>query len=628
MRFHVVSRHLSFHQLLMFCPFPLFCKFPVQQLGIGSIGTLISHHLRLALPASPISLIVKKAYRFPSTRLYPFGKPERPPITLSVERDGHVTTSESYELEVWHDGRAERIIRSQQTSFQDEPATPPNGPIDSLVVCLKTSATVSALQVLRDRLSPSSVVTLIQNGMGVYDELCASIWPDPKTRPFFVIGTTTHGVSPGQGYGTIHHRSKAGAGELKLGVVPDPRQELDLEAWLWGKAVSDLPVLAPPSSPTLPLTSLPLASTKLDPLSDTLTALLSLSQLSPSLLPIHSLHHQLLLKVALNSVINPLTAILGAGSLPNGALFGSAPSHRLIRDLTHESSDVLTAYLHSLSAPHSPPFDVIRLFSWEGLERRILALIHATSNNTSSMAVDVSRGRTTEIEHINGYLIALGKRLGVETPRHRMVREMVKFTAEVNGLKPDVLPKTMDRVSDRRERIQSNLGRRRKLTVREMDLEEKRLELKERKLWLAEEQMAETKRARRRAAKKGPLDEAKTRNVAVNIQIEGTIPAVSEEEAAGAESTLTSITANDNAASDVSTEESPSATQAAAVTAETPETDEAKPDTIPQAPPMKRLTTLISPFSARDQSIPPVSPTKSNPPPRTTRRHELGGYDR
>ena len=244
------------------------------------------------------------------------------------------------------------------------------------------------------------------------------------------------------------------------------------------------------------------------------------------------------------------------------------------------------------------------------------------------MAVDVSRGRTTEIEHINGYLIALGKRLGVETPRHRMVREMVKFTAEVNGLKPDVLPKTMDRVSDRRERIQSNLGRRRKLTVREMDLEEKRLELKERKLWLAEEQMAETKRARRRAAKKGPLDEAKTRNVAVNIQIEGTIPAVSEEEAAGAESTLTSITANDNAASDVSTEESPSATQAAAVTAETPETDEAKPDTIPQAPPMKRLTTLISPFSARDQSIPPVSPTKSNPPPRTTRRHELGGYDR
>ena len=198
-----------------------------------------------------------------------------------------------------------------------------------------------------------------------------------------------------------------------------------------------------------------------------------------------------------------MTAVLGAGSLPNGALFGSTPSHRLIRDLVREASDVLTAYLHSLSAPHSPPFDVIRLFSVEGLERRILALIRATAENTSSMAVDVSKGRTTEIEHINGYIMFLGKRLGIETPCHKMIREMVKFTAQVNGLQADLNPDFVGRVADRRSDIAMRLGRGRKLNDREMALEEKRLELEDRRLYLQEEQALEMKRARRRIAKSG-----------------------------------------------------------------------------------------------------------------------------
>ena len=267
--------------------------------------------------------------------------------------------------------------------------------------------------------------------------------------------------------------------------------------------MSSVPILAPPPTPSLPLRTIPQSRIDLEPLANTVTALLSVAQLSPTLLPMPHLHHQLLLKVAINSVINPLTAVLGAGSLPNGALFGSTPSHRLIRDLVREASDVLTAYLHSLSAPHSPPFDVIRLFSVEGLERRILALIRATAENTSSMAVDVSKGRTTEIEHINGYLMALGNRLGIETPCHKMIREMVKFTAQVNGLQTGLNPDFVGRVADRRSDIAMRLGRGRKLNDREMAMEEKRLELEERRLYLQEEQALVMKRARRRIAKSG-----------------------------------------------------------------------------------------------------------------------------
>ena len=411
-------------------------------------------------------------------------------------------SSKNYELEVWHDGRAERIIGARSGDREGASSSPPNGPISSLIVCLKTSATVSALQILKARISPSSVITLVQNGMGVYDELCSSIWPDPKTRPYFIIGTTTHGVSPGDQRGVVRHQSKGGEGEVKWGVVPDPRNEVDLEAWLWGQHVASSPILAPPSAPGLPLRSIPRCTTDLRPLSDTITALLSLSLLSPTLLPMPHLHHQQLLKLALNSVINPLTAILGAGSLPNGALFGSIPSQRLIRGLVREISKVLTAYLHTLSSPHAPPPDVIRLFSPEGLEKRVVSLIQSTAQNRSSMAVDVSMGRTTEIEHINGYLIALGRRLGIDTIHHRMLRDMVKFTAEINGLKTDSQHGTPEQVADRRADIQAKLGQPRKLSPKETELEEKRLELQERQIWVEEDRLLQLKRERRKAAKR------------------------------------------------------------------------------------------------------------------------------
>lgn len=151
------------------------------------------------------------------------------------------------------------------------------------------------------------------------------------------------------------------------------------------------------------------------------------------------------------------------------------------------------------------------------------------------MAVDVTKGRMTEVEHINGYLIALGQRLGVETPCHRMVREMVKFTAEVNGLKPDIRPVTVERVGDRRERIQSRLGRGRKLTPREMDIEEKRLELEERRLALAEEQVQDAKRVRRRATKAGfraKQREAKQSATVVEVPAEPDVEPSLESESA------------------------------------------------------------------------------------------------
>ncbi|RSH95262.1 2-dehydropantoate 2-reductase (Ketopantoate reductase) (KPA reductase) (KPR) [Saitozyma podzolica] len=422
-------------------------------LGVGSIGTLISHHLRLANASAPISLIVRKGTANP---------PPKPrddaPIWLSVQRANQRSTSKGFDIEKYDERRRPQ---PPDPSRDDINADAVAGPIDSLVVCLKTHATLPAVRTLAHRLSPNSVITLLQNGMGVYDQLCSVLFPDPETRPHFVIGTTTHGVTFTKHFGVVQHRSKLGDGEIRWGVAPDPRGEVDLEQ--------------PSSTPT--------PTPNLDNLRTTLETLLSMRSLSPSLLPMPHLHHQLLLKLALNATINPLTAILGVGALPNDSLVAAEPGYRLIRLLSAETSAVLTAYLHSLSSPHSPPPDVVRLFSPESLEKRTFALCRATSTNISSMAMDTGRGRETEIDSINGYMISLGVRLGIPTPSHRLVTEMVKFATSVNGLDPMLAGMYRQAVVGAREERREVA--REAMTERELSLREREVAVAEGQLKLA-----------------------------------------------------------------------------------------------------------------------------------------------
>jgi hypothetical protein len=263
--------------------------------------------------------------------------------------------------------------------------------------------------------------------------------------------------------------SNVGEGDIKWGLVPDPRNAVDLESWAYGGKLANTSILSPPETPALPLPLPPASSTDLAPMYKTLSALLSLTSLNSTLLPMPHMHHTLLLKVALNATINPLTAIIGAGSLPNGALIGSSPSHRLIRMLSNETSSIIVAYFENLYAPNPPPPDALRLYTREALIQRTLALCRATSGNTSSMAADTKNARMTEIDHINGYLIQLAERQNIPAPHHRMLREMVKFTTEVTGLRKD-----------------TSLGTRTRLTRRKMDIDDRVRDSQSRRLMFEE----------------------------------------------------------------------------------------------------------------------------------------------
>jgi 2-dehydropantoate 2-reductase len=122
-------------------------------------------------------------------------------------------------------------------------------------------------------------------------------------------------------------------------------------------------------------------------------------------------------KLILNCAYNAISAIT---RLPYGLLFENEGARDLMRSVVHECLAV--ARRESIALPSD---------SWQGVER-----IAATmSAQFSSTAQDVMRGRPSEIDHLNGYIVRKGKSLGIDTPANQALYALVKllesaFTAD------------------------------------------------------------------------------------------------------------------------------------------------------------------------------------------------------
>jgi len=139
----------------------------------------------------------------------------------------------------------------------------------------------------------------------------------------------------------------------------------------------------------------------------------SVAMLNASGLTIHPEHNilpRLWQKLVINAGINPYTALLDC---PNGEIL-SAPLYRdSIDGLCRELSELMRASGQAEATP-------------EALRQRIETVARRTARNTSSMRADVLGGRVTEIQFINGYLVRLGKELGIATPVNQMLTQRVQ----------------------------------------------------------------------------------------------------------------------------------------------------------------------------------------------------------
>lgn len=322
-------------------------------------------------------------------------QPKPPPITLILHRKELLEQwVASPGLEIFRHEQVEKFLDFDVEWWTEE--RPSIGPvvevttdasIANLVVATKASDALPQVDRLRRYLDGKSTVVFTQNGMCNLWPPVGEIYNDHRfpdcSSPNWLACVTTHGVV-NLGPFRSRHASVAGA---TVGPVLLNAQHGDRSQYLIRQLVCSPDLFAKEIT-------------------------------RPELWVLQ------LEKLVINSIINPLTAILRC---KNGELFAPPDDdlHRIIDLLIQQASEVLRALIqHPSSAEIIGKIDE-RLLSpqqrsahmtctiEELLDRLTLPRLHQTVHevgfkvreNTSSMLQDVQAGKQTEIRSFNGWLI-------------------------------------------------------------------------------------------------------------------------------------------------------------------------------------------------------------------------------
>ena len=307
-----------------------------------------------------------------------------PKPVLPIEKSlvGEQTSADDGTLDASRDAIDDEAVLSdaeQGTNYLPS-SLDDQGFISNLVVALKTKDILD-LSCIAHRLTKESVILFLQNGMGFIEEVNEKIFPDPQTRPTYIVGIVTHGAKRASPYTVLH----AGHGTIALGVLPrlgaGPTHSLSPSARYLLRTITRTPVLA-----------------------------------AVAYEPTEILQYRLE-RLAIDCVVDPLTAIM---ECTNGQLLHNIYINRMMRLVLAEISLVLRSLPELQNVPH-----ILSRFDPGRLEMHIFNVAAKTSQNDSPMLQDVRAGLPTDISYLNGYVIRKGEELGIRCVMNYMLMQMV-----------------------------------------------------------------------------------------------------------------------------------------------------------------------------------------------------------
>jgi 2-dehydropantoate 2-reductase len=114
-------------------------------------------------------------------------------------------------------------------------------------------------------------------------------------------------------------------------------------------------------------------------------------------------------KLIANAAINPVATLLDR---PNGVVLDDPNASEIARSLAQEAATVATAM--RIALPFGDPWAYVR------------AIVEQTADLRNSMLADIAHGAKTEIEHINGAIVAAGRRAAVPTPYNETMFRLIR----------------------------------------------------------------------------------------------------------------------------------------------------------------------------------------------------------
>jgi 2-dehydropantoate 2-reductase len=402
--------------------------------GLGPIGTLVAHHLRISLPREHKITLLHRSKQLAA-------RERRDGGVIRIENNGVVTSSTGYHSEVFDEETHVRCGWKTKQDFLEYKRDMSPGPhtsvtplpqIESLIVTVKAQLALPIIECLRPRLSANSTIVLLQHGLGVYERLIQRVFRNPETRPQFVLASNTHGAWL-KNYSQVVHTYM---GHIEFGIISNLGHR-DFEASLKDERV-------PAPDRRLEINDITQSN---DPhfrryrsLKLTVAALSAAEALCSKWRPIHEVQMTMRRNLVVHAVIDPLTALMGCR---NGDIFTERSSKHIAKGICMEASAAYARELES-SAHHmlkrfgdvdnrgQIPIGCLPLpLRPRALELECSRVANITRGRFSPMLIDVRKGHKTEIEYINGYLLRLGAAHGLSMPNNLMLLNLINMRSSI-----------------------------------------------------------------------------------------------------------------------------------------------------------------------------------------------------
>lgn len=355
----------------------------IYVLGVGNLGRLIATSLSQIPAKPPITLVVHRKSLLEHWDSTP---------GIEITRHGNVNRFTDFDVEWWTDEKPTNGPIQELT------------PIENLIVATKATDVMPQIDRLRRYLHGASTVAFVQNGI-------CNLWPPTgelyqrlrfldHTRPSWLACVTTHGVTSVAPFRSVH----ASMAAMLIGPISPNAYSGDAHRYLLSQ-MAQAPHLA--------------------------ARVVSAGELWASQLE----------KLVVNSVINPLSAIMDCKI---GELFADRGDMlpQVVDALIREASIVLTSLVldpvgqeilggNANDVPSRGDLGreaLLQRFSFSNLRLVVYDVGHKVRTHTSSMLQDVRAGKQTEIQEYNGWLLksAESLNLGYELSTHRKVTSIVE----------------------------------------------------------------------------------------------------------------------------------------------------------------------------------------------------------
>jgi 2-dehydropantoate 2-reductase len=354
------------------------------------LSVFIAHCLRSLESPPPVSFLASKGYVFTDW------KHARGATVLKTDEAERQRTGCDLQQYEWPVGfsRAD-LYRKAVPGEASDAAGSAKPTIHNLIVTGPGHRSAKTVHFLRHRLQPHSTVLLLSTGMGMYEEIIKSVYPDAESRPNFVLGFSTHDVR--------RHLSPARSNTFSVYRSNDP---------------GAMPLFFVPRNSSL-RDDFALSESELAPSARYLVDTLTCSpELAVSALPFADAHPMMLEAVAVESAIQSVAALLDT---PYSGMLYNFTITQVLRLLLTEACLVIRN-LPELRGAHDleSRFDPDRLYD-VAVRRQFRQF-----NSTAQMALDARNGKATEVRYLNGYIVKRGDEIGLRCFMNYLVMQLIR----------------------------------------------------------------------------------------------------------------------------------------------------------------------------------------------------------